>query len=203
MEKLQPIFGFDVNYDENGSIQVNDLPNYPQEKKNSRKFFEKLEQIKIAESKITFPLMIKDWFIVVKPTNKETIMAYFKIDGIKKVVEENKTDLIGKTTFIKPEIYYPPKSKYPNLIIHFFQLVDDSDEIIYDEFDLIDYCQIYYENTKQFTKKRIGDLEKYLNTQELFQIPYLPLEMVRFDEMGNLLDFENHKLAKNKSELPF
>ena len=203
MEKLQPIFGFDVNYDENGNIQVNDLPNYPQEKKNAQEFFERLELIKIAESKITFPLMIKDWFITVNPTNKETIMEYFKIEGIKKVVEENKSDLVGKTNFIKPEIYFPPKSKYPNLIIHFFQLVDDSGVIICDEYEMLEYCQIYYENTKQFTKKRIADLEKYVNTQEIFQIPYLPLEMVRFDEMGNLMDFENHILAKNTSELPF
>jgi len=203
MKELKPVFGFNVNYDSNGNIEVNDVCNYPQEKKNCQEFFDKLEMVKIDESKITFPVMIKDWSITISPTNKKTIMKYFNIVGIKKVVEENKSDLIGKTTFIKPEIYYMVKAKYPHLVIHFYQLVNDGGVLIEDAYDMVEYCKIFYDNTKQFTKKRIADLEKYVNTQELFQIPFLPLEIVKFDKMGNLMDFEQHKLALTGVELPF
>ena len=201
MKKLKPIFGFNVNYDDEGHIEVDVSCSYPQEKKNCQEFYNRMELLKIDESKITFPLMIKDWVVTINPTNKETIMKYFKIEGIKKVVEEHKSKLIGKTTFIKPEIHYPKKAKYPNLIIHFYQLVDEGGVEIYDEYDLIDYCQIFYDNTLQFTEKRIADLEKLVNTEELIRMPFLPIELVRFDEFGNVMDFEQHKI--NTIELPF
>ena len=201
MKKLKPIFGFRVNYDDGGNIEVDVSCGFPQEKKNCQEFYNRMELLKIDESKITFPLMIKDWVVTINPINKETIMEYFKIKGIKKVVEEHKSKLIGKTTFIKPEIHYPKKAKYPNLTIHFYQLVDEGGVEIYDEYDMIDYCQIFYENTLQFTKKRITDLEKYVNTEELIRMPFLPIELVRFDEFGNIMDFEQHKI--NTIELPF
>ena len=48
-----------------------------------------LDEIKkIDESKITFPIQLKEWVVTISPTDKDTIMEYFKIDGIKKVVEE-------------------------------------------------------------------------------------------------------------------
>jgi hypothetical protein len=145
--------------------------------------------------------MIKNWVFTINPINKETIMEYYKIGGIKKVVEEHKSKLIGKKTFIKPEIYYPKKAKYPNLIIHFYQLVNENGVLIDNSDEMIEYCQIYYDNTNQFTKKRISDLEKYVNTEELLRIPFLPIELVRFDEFGNITDFIQHKI--NTINLPF
>jgi hypothetical protein len=203
MKQLKPIFGFKVNYDDGGNIDVDVPCSYPSEKKNCQEFYNRMELLKIDESKITFPLMIKDWVVTIIPTDKENIMEYFKIGGIKKVVEEQKSKLIGKTTFIKPEIHYPKKAKYPNLIIHFYQLVNEGGVLIYDEYDMIDYCQIHYENTKQFTKKRVAELEKLVNVAELQQMPFLPMEMVRFDEMGDIRDFEQHLLALTGVELPF
>jgi hypothetical protein len=203
MKQLKPIFGFKVNYDDNGNIEVNDVCNYPSEKKNCLELYNRMELLKIDESGITFPINLKHWVISVKPNNKEIIMDYFRIAGIKKVLEEHKSELIGKITFIKPEIKYEEKGKYPNLNIHFYQLVNEGGVLIYDEFDMIYYCQIVYENTKQFTKKRITKLEKYVNTAELFQMPFLPMEMVRFDENGKIKDFEQYLLALTGVELPF
>jgi hypothetical protein len=202
MKQLKPIFGFKVNYDDRGNIDVDVSCSFPQEKKNCQEFYNRMELLKIDESNITFPIMIKDWVVTINPTDKETIMEYFKIEGIKKVVVEQETKLIGKTTFIKPEVQYEEKGKYPNLHIHFYQLVDEGAVIIYDEYDLIDYCKIHY-NTKQFTKKRVADLEKLVNVAELQQMPFLPMEMVRFDEMGNVKDFEQHLLALTGVKLPF
>ena len=203
MKKLESIFGFDVNLDDEDNVVINDMCDYPQLSKNCQNFYNNLELIKIDESKITFPIQLKDWVITINPNDKETIMEYFKIDGIKKVVEEQKSKLVGKATFIKPEIYFPKKSKFPKLAVHFYQVVNEGGVLIDDAYDMIEFCQIYYDNTKQFTQKRIADLENFVNTQELFQIPCLPIEMVRFDENGNIKDFENHLLAKSTSELPF
>ena len=201
MKKLKPIFGFRVNYDDWGNIEVDVSCGFPQEKKNCQEFYNRMEQLKIDESKITFPLIIKNWVVTINPTNNETIMEYYKMEGIKKVVEEHKSKLIGKTTFIKPEIHYPKKAKYPNLIIHFYQLVNENGVLIDNSDEMIEYCQIYYDNTNQFTKKRISDLEKYVNTEELLRIPFLPIELVRFDEFGNITDFIQHKI--NTINLPF
>jgi hypothetical protein len=203
MKKLESIFGFDVNLDDEGNVVINDMCNYPQINQQCFSFFQQLELIKIYGSKITFPIQLKKWVITINPNDKETIMEYFKIDGIKKVVEEQKSKLVGKTTFIKPEIYFPKKSKFPKLAVHFYQVVDEGGVLIDDAYDMVEFCQIYYDNTNQFTKKRIADLEKYVNTQELFQIPCLPIEMVRFYETGGIKNFENHILSKSASELPF
>jgi hypothetical protein len=202
MKKLKSILGFDMNLDNDGNVVINNMCEYPQMTKNCSVFYKKLELIKIGESKITFPTKLKEWVVTISAKNKETIMEYFKIDGIKKVVEENKSKLIGKITFVKGEIYYPKKSKYPKLAVHFYQVVEEDGVEIYDEYEMVEFCDIFYESTKQFTKKRIVDLEQYVNTQELFQIPFLPIELVRF-ENGNIAPFENHLLAKSVSELPF
>jgi hypothetical protein len=75
---------------------------------------------------------------------------------------------------------------------------------IIDDFDLIESCSIFYENTNQFTDKRIADIGRYVDTSELRQIPFLPMELVRFDDENNSVQpFESHLLALKASELPF
>ena len=203
MKKLQSYLGFDINLDNDGNVVISDMCEYPQLSKNCQTFYNKLELIKIDESKITFPIQLKEWVVTISPTDKVTIMEYFKIDGIKKVVEENKSKLIDEVTFIKGEIYYAKKSKYPKLAVHFYQVVEDDGFLVENPSELIYYFEIFYDNPKQFTPKRIDDLEKFVNTQELFQIPFLPVELVRFDKNNNIAPFQNHELAKSASELPF
>jgi hypothetical protein len=203
MKEIDTLFSFPINYDEEGNVEINNLPNYPQENKNSQKLYERLELLKIDESGLSFPTRLKKWTVIINPINKETIIKYFKIDGIKMVVEENKSKLKDKITFVKPQILYNKKAKYPNLIIHFYQVDDEDGVFIIDEFDLIDYTQIIYTNTKQFTAKRIIALEQYVNCLELLQIPLIPIEMVKFDEDNKIIKFESHELSKKASELPF
>jgi hypothetical protein len=200
MKKLQPLFGFDVNYDDNGNVEINDVKQFPQESKNSQKLYDRLELLKIEDSGIIFPIMLKKWIITINPINYETIMDYFRISGIKKVIEENKSKLVGKTTFVKGAVQYEKKCKYPNLNIHFYEVVNEGGDEVINIFDMIEYCKIQY-NIKRFTPKRISDLEKLVNTEELLRIPYLPVELIQFDEFGNILDFNLHKI--NSINLPF
>ena len=203
MKKLEPLFGFECKSVNDDIISVNDMCDYPQKEDNCLKFYRMLEEMNIIDSNIIFPLRLKHSVITINPTDKFTIMNYYKIDGIKKIVEENKSNLIGKITFIKPEVQYPKKAKYPNLHIHFFQVSEDEGMEVKDAEDMITSSMIYYENTKQFTSKRISDLEEYVNTLEIRQMPLLPMEVVAFDNEGNIKDFQQHILALKAVKLPF
>ena len=79
MKKLQSYLGFDINLDNDGNVIISDMCEYPQLSKNCQTFYNKLELIKIDESKITFPTQLKEWVVTISPTDKDTIMEYFKI----------------------------------------------------------------------------------------------------------------------------
>jgi uncharacterized protein YfbU (UPF0304 family) len=203
MKKLDPLFGFECETNERGLISVEVDCQFPQERNNCEILYKRFEELMIIDSGIEFPIQLKHWMVTINPTDKFTIMNYFRIEGIKKIVEENKSKLIGKTTFVKPEVQYNKKAKYPNLHIHFYQVSEDEGMEVLDLADMFESCFIHYHNTKQFTDKRISDLEIYVNTSELRQIPFLPMELVKFDKKGNLQDFSSHLLSKKAVELPF
>ncbi len=58
---------------------------------------------------------------------------------------------------------------------------------------------IEYEETQMFTKKRVIDLEKLVSVSELQQIPFLPIELIQFNEDGTIKVIEQHILAKSVS----
>ena len=203
MKKLPPLFGFECSADKEGLVSVEVNCEYPQQNNNCLKFYKKLEELQIKESKITFPIRLKHSVVTINATDKFTIMNYFKIEGIKKVVEEYKSNLIGKTTFVKPEVLYNTKAKYPNLHIHFYQVSEEEGMEFQDIEEMIESCLIHYENTKQFTTKRLSDLEAYVNTLEIRQMPFLPMEVVKFDDNVNIQDFSSHLLSLKAVELPF
>jgi hypothetical protein len=203
MKKSQTLLGFGCKKDENGLISIDINCEYPQQKVNCLKLYNRLEELKIIDSGINFPIRLFHFTVTINPTNPLTIMNYFRIEGIKKIVEENKSKLIGKTTFVKPEVQFNKKAKYPNLHIHFYQVSDNEGIEIMDIPYMIESCSIYYENTKQFTKKRISDLEKLVNPLELQVMSFLPMEMVRFDENLNVENFEQHLISLKGVELPF
>ena len=203
MKYLKTIFGLKYNKLDDGFYAVEVNYDFPQQSKGTLKFYNGLEEHSIRESGIQFQLRLIHWVYTVNPINKETIMNYYNIRGIKKIVDENKSKLIGKTTFIKPEVQYPKKAKYPNLHVHFYQVSEDKGTFINNVSEMIQFCSIHYENTKQFTSKRISDLEKYVNTLEIHQMTFLPMEEVKFDNNGQIIDFQHHLRVLNGIELPF
>ena len=204
MKKLKPLLGFGCKADGQGLVSIDVDCQFPQERDNCKMLYNRLEELKIIDSMIEFPLRLISWTVTINP-DKFTLMNYFKIDGIKKIVEENKSKLIGKTTFIKPEVQYNKKAKYPNLHIHFFQLSEDDGIEILDIQEMQETCFIYYENTKQFTKKRLSDLEEFVNPLELQVMTFFPMELVEFDiENGvDILDFPQQMRMLKSVELPF
>jgi hypothetical protein len=204
MKKLKPLLGFGCKADGQGLVSIDVDCQFPQERDNCKMLYKRLEELKIIDSMIEFPLRLISWTVTINP-DKFTLMNYFKIDGIKKIVEENKSKLIGKTTFIKPEVQYNKKAKYPNLHIHFFQVTDEEGIEIIDIQDMLETCFIYYENTKQFTKKRLSDLEEFVNPLELQVMTFFPMELVEFDiENGEeILDFPQQMRMLRSVELPF
>jgi hypothetical protein len=205
MKKLDPLFGFECETNERGLISIEVDCQFPQERNNCEILYKRFEELMIIDSGIEFPIQLKHWMVTINPTDKFTIMNYFRIEGIKKIVEENKSKLIGKTTFVKPEVQYNKKAKYPNLHIHFFQVSEDEGLEMIDLYDMVQSCFIYYENTKQFTKKRISDLEEFVNPLELQVMSFFPMEMVVFDiENGDgILPFPQQMRMLKSVELPF
>ena len=205
MKKLKPLLGFGCKADGKGLVSIDVDCQFPQERDNCKMLYKRLEELKIIDSMIEFPLRLISWTVTINPTDKFTLMNYFRIDGIKKIVEENKSKLIDKTTFIKPEVQYNKKAKYPNLHIHFIQVTDEEGMEIIDIQDMIESCFIYYENTKQFTKKRLSDLKEFVNPLELQVMTFFPMELVEFDiENGyDILDFPQQKRMLKTIELPF
>lgn len=205
MEKLQTLFGFECEANERGLISINVDCEFPQERNNCEMLYKRFEELMIIDSQVEFPLRLKHFLVTINPTDKFTIMNYFRIEGIKKIVEENKSKLIGKTTFVKPEVQYNKKAKYPNLHIHFYQVSDDKGIEIIDLHDMVETCFIKYENIKQFTKKRLSDLEEFVNPLELQVMSFFPMELVVFDiENGDeILDFPQQTRMLKSVELPF
>jgi hypothetical protein len=205
MKKLDPLFGFECETNERGLISINVECEFPQERNNCEMLYKRFEELMIIDSQVEFPLRLKHWIVTINPTDKFTIMNYFRIEGIKKIVEENKSKLMGKATFVKPEVQYNKKAKYPNLHIHFYQVSEDEGIEIKDLYDMVDSCFIFYENTKQFTKKRLSDLEEFVNPLELQVMSFFPMELVMFDieNENEILDFPQQMRMLKSVELPF
>jgi hypothetical protein len=91
-------------------------------------------------------------------------------------------------------------SKYPDFIIHFYQVVEDGGIYVIDDLDMFEYCLVHYKDTEQFTEERIEDLEKLVNVAELYQITFLPIEEIKFDKDGNIEQIIQHILAKKVCE---
>jgi len=205
MKKLDPLFGFECETNERGLISINVECEFPQERNNCEMLYKRFEELMIIDSQVEFPLRLKHWIVTINPTDKFNIMNYFRIEGIKKIVEENKSKLMGKTTFVKPEVQYNKKAKYPNLHIHFYQVSEDEGIEMKDLYDMVDSCFIFYENTKQFTKKRLSDLEEFVNPLELQVMSFFPMELVVFDieNEDEILDFPQQIRMLKSVELPF
>ena len=199
MEKLQPLLGFELTRESetSGIIVINDFCNYPQQKLNCKRIIARIERLAIYDNYVEFPVTIKHFTETIQPT-EHTLKNYYSLDGLKKIAEENKEKIFGKITFIKPELTYTKKTKYPKLILHFYQVSDEGNLLFEDDESLVEYTFIYYDNIKQFTKKRIEDLNLATNNNfpELENFPILPFEVVKFDKDGNILDFEHHKRIK-------
>ena len=197
MISFTDLYGFEIKHLDDGIIEIQDMCNYPQESKICFDFHKHLEFLKIYEIGVEFPLHLSHWKITITPDSDEIIKKYYSLDGIKTILNENILKLKDKKTFFKVEIAYPPKSKFPNLLIHFYDIVDEGGMYIIDELDMFESCLIHYKNTKQFTKKRIKHLEKFVNVCELQQIPFLPIELIEFNEDGGIKKISQHILAKS------
>lgn len=200
MRVIEDLFGFSTNYLNDGTVEIKCPCLYPEDSIKCFELYRHLEILKIYNLGIEFPIRLSHWTISITPDSEEIIKKYYSLDGIKKILDENILKFKDKITFFKIEITFPPKSKYPNLLIHFYDIVDDEGMYIIDDLDMFETCLIHYENTKQFTKKRIKDLEKLVNVKEIQQIPFLPIEIILFNEDGTIKDIEQHILAKSVSK---
>jgi hypothetical protein len=91
MKDSKTIFGLKYNKLDDGFYAVEVNYDFPQQSEGTLKFYNGLEEYNIKESGIQFPIRLIHWVDTINPLNKETIMDYYDIRGIKKIVEENKS----------------------------------------------------------------------------------------------------------------
>ena len=91
MKKVKTILGLEYKKLDDGFYQVEVNCDFPQQSKSTQLFYNCLEESNINESGIQFPIRLIHWVDTINPLNKETIMDYYDIRGIKKIVEENVT----------------------------------------------------------------------------------------------------------------
>lgn len=199
MAKFTDLFDFEVRHLEDGSIEILDLCNYPEESVDCFYLHKHLDLININNSGIEFPIQLKNWRVTIKPDTEDIIKKYYSLDGIKILLDENIPQFQNKITFFKPEISFPPNSKYPNFILHFYQVVEEGGVYVIDDIDMFETCLVHYD-TDQFSEERIKDLEKLVSVAELQQIPFLPIEEIKFDIEGNIEQINQHIQAKKACE---
>jgi hypothetical protein len=106
---------------------------------------------------------------------------------------------INNITFYKPEILYVnDEDDLPNIIFHFYKVSYNDVLNIHNPSNFSDSCFITYKNTNLFTAKRIDNLIKSGINEILIQyIPNFPVEIIKFNEHGDVINFRYQQLNKS------
>jgi hypothetical protein len=198
LKKLPSLFGFEViKNEEDGTVEIDVNCTFPEISNECRKLYQAIEIVLIKEEQLKYPLKIEERTSIIEPTN-ENIQKYYSLDGFKLFIEENKDKFIDTVTFYKPEIVYVnEEDDLPNIIFHFYNISHIGELNILNPYDFSDNCFISYKNTNLFTPIRI---EKLINSginEILIQyIPIFPVEIIKFNEQGDIKDFRHQELNK-------
>jgi hypothetical protein len=192
MEDLEEIYGFPV-FQEKENMVIDTNCNYPQQSSACKRLFVALESIKLEDENIIFPLKVKRWSVIIDPT-EENIIQYFSMRGIMRYIEQYHSRLKDTITFFKPEVYFPSKYSLPVLTLHFYELNYEGRLNISNAYQLSNLCMIDVRDIK-ITPYRLYELEKYNIDVDWFKhLPFLPMELIKFDETGNIMEFQHQKL---------
>jgi hypothetical protein len=199
MRELEDFLGFPARIDrEKGTVVFESNCEYPNNQSDEcTKLFESIERLFIDEVKLKFPLQIKEWKAIIKPTD-ENLSNYYSHDGIKHFIQEHKNKIIDTTTFFKPEVFYSRDQELPKLIFHFYQINYTGKLNIYNSYGLVNKCRIKYKDIKQLTPDRKESLkQKGINVNWIRNIPLFPAEQIKFDNQGIIMDFKFQELNKS------
>jgi hypothetical protein len=189
--------GYDVVEDTEKKIHyITDFPQFPNKNIRSKDIFQTIEQIVLTEKHISFPMK----FNIIERVVKLCIdtQDYFSFEGIKNLINRDKHLFIGTDTFFKVKFSY--EENFPILKIIYYTIDNEKGQIDCSSMDMLLHIIFINYNQKQFTKKRVNYLENVveLNMDEIRQIPILPVQWLKYDLDGNLLDFPNFKLCDDE-----
>ena len=196
MEQIDNIYGFPVIQNEkDGTVEIKSDCDYPQQSQECESLYHGIERQFIEIEKLKYPLNIKEWKVIIEPT-EENIKNYFSPEGIMNYLEEIKPRLTDTKTFFKIEVSYSKEKELPNIILHFYR-VNHEDKLNIRNTDSFSYrCFIEY-NIKQLTPERITSLkENNINHKWIKNIPLFPVEMIKFDLDNNIKNFKHQELNK-------
>ncbi len=198
MKTIPSLFGFKATKNEEDcTISIDNNCTFPQISDECKLLYQAIERMLIAEEELNYPLKIEEWNLIIEPTN-ENILKYYSLDGFKLFIDENKDKFIDTITFYKPEIVYVnDEVDLPKIIFHFYNVSYEDDLNILCTLDFSDNCFIYYKNTNQFTASRIEKLiDSGVNEILLQYIPMFPMEIIKFNENGDTINFRHQELNK-------
>lgn len=190
MENIKEICGFPIKK-ENEFIAIHSDCNFPLQSLECYNLYLAIEKTILKGNEIKFPLNLKKWKEIIKPT-PENLNEFFSMKGIMKFIQQYYPQLNNTITFYKPEIYYTRGNNLPTLALHFYQFNYEGKLNIKNEDELTAKCMIHTKDI-DFTSERVHALEKY-NIDWFKHIPLLPMEQIKFDEAGNVMEFQHQKL---------
>ena len=198
MKTIPSLFGFKATKNEEDcTISIDNNCTFPQISDECKLLYQAIERMLIAEEELNYPLKIEEWNLIIEPTN-ENIEKYYSLDGFKLFIDENKDKFIETITFYKPEIVYVnDEDDLPYIIFHFYKVSYEGELNILTTFDFSDNCFISYKFTNQFNARRIEKLiDSGINEILIQYIPMFPVEIIKFNEYGDIKDFRHQELNK-------
>lgn len=192
MEELKKIYGFPVKRNEK-SVEIHSDCCFPQQSDECYRLYLAIQKIIIEEEKIKFPLKLKKYKSIIKPT-AENLNNFFSMNGLMKYNQQYYSRLKDTITFYKPEIYFNKGNNLPTMILHYFELNYEGKLDIKNADDLSAKSMVHTKDIN-ITTERIDELEKHhISIEWLKFIPLLPMERIKFDEQGNVMEFKHQKL---------
>jgi hypothetical protein len=191
MSRIREIIKNSIVKDNEGENRylIKDFPNLPSTDKNLDYLFilMSLQSMILNDEKIFFPTKFDIWFLDIIPNKKNLSEHNFSIDGIKKIIEENKTKLLEKKFFIKFQILFNNSNSLPTIRIHFYNFSDRGVNEISNESFLYPFIFFIYEE-KIFNKRRIDKMKKVgINPNFIQILPMVNLCPVKFEENGEII----------------
>jgi hypothetical protein len=196
MIQLEHIYGFPVIKNEkDGTVEIESNCDYPQQSVECETLYRGIDRQFIEIEKLKYPLNIKEWKVIIEPTEKN-IKNYLSSDGIINYLEEIKPRIIDTKTFFKIEVSYSKGKELPNIILHFYQVNYEGKLNIRNADTFSSRCFIDY-NIKQLTPERISSLkENNINYKWIKNIPLFPVEMIKFNKDNKINKFKHQELNK-------
>ncbi len=193
MRKVEKLHGFPVEKDnEKGIVIIKSDCDHPLQSNACKSLYQDIEKLILKDEKIKFPVNVHEWQVIIEPTEQNKM--YYSFEGILKYINQYKKRIIGTTTLFKPEIYFNEKYNLPIITLHFYLLSYNGELFVENSTHLSNIFLISVKDILITPERRKKLEENNINVEWIKHIPFLPMELIKFDDNGNVQEFTHQKL---------